>query len=63
MSRNTEINQNKTTSLYQKLAQKYSVSVDYVGMIARGQRVPKRGKGLQIQESLKQIESIYTEKN
>ncbi|CAA0144820.1 XRE family transcriptional regulator [Tenacibaculum maritimum] len=40
---------------YQKIAKKFNTSTDYVGQIARGKRIPTRGKGLQIQEALKEL--------
>ncbi len=45
----------KNPTVYQIIAKKYGVSEKYVGMIARGERIPKRGIGLKIEEEIKEI--------
>ncbi|OWP83020.1 hypothetical protein BWK59_12745 [Flavobacterium davisii] len=48
----------RITTPYQKIAQLLDTNVDYVGQIARGERTPKRGKGLKIKQELeKQIQN------
>ncbi len=38
----------KNKTFYQQVAENNDVSVDFVGKIAHGQRVPTRGKGLEV---------------
>lgn len=45
----------KTETPYQKVAREFSTTELYVGQIARGERVPKRGKGLQILHRLQEL--------
>lgn len=45
----------KIKTPYQKIAAQFDTSVLYVGQIARGERVPIRGKGLRILNELKKI--------
>lgn len=52
MSLNVKLILEKQLTPYQKLAAKYNVSPDYVGVIARGQRKAVRGKALQIKNEL-----------
>lgn len=40
---------------YQVIAEKYSVSAKYVGMIARGEKNPKSKKGLKIKNDLQKL--------
>ncbi|CAL2108218.1 XRE family transcriptional regulator [Tenacibaculum sp. 190524A02b] len=54
-------NLNETT--YQSIAKEFGVSTEYVGMIARGEREPKRGKGLKIKEALEQLERLIENSN
>lgn len=37
---------------YQKIAREFNTSLVYVGQIARGERIPQRGKGLKIKERI-----------
>jgi hypothetical protein len=45
----------KEKTLYQRIAEKYEVSSDYVGFIARGERRGIRGKGLIIRTELEAL--------
>ncbi len=45
----------KSATVYQRIAKKYETDADYVGKIARGERVPVRGKGIDILNELKKI--------
>lgn len=47
--------QKKEQTIYQRIAKKYDVSVDYVGKIARGDRVPGRGKGREIFDEIQKL--------
>ena len=40
------------TTPYTRIAKELGVSARFVGMIARGERVPKRGKGLEVMTKL-----------
>ena len=40
---------------YQKVAREFNTTDLYVGQIARGERIPKRGKGLKIKERLNEL--------
>ncbi|AZB17608.1 XRE family transcriptional regulator [Chryseobacterium indologenes] len=40
---------------YQAIAKKHNTNAEYVGKIARAERIPIRGKGLQILNELKKI--------
>lgn len=40
---------------YQMIAREFETTVLYVGQIARGERIPKRGKGLCIKNRLKKL--------
>ena len=40
---------------YQVIAYKYNVSSKYVGMIARGEKKPIRGKGLKVKNDLDKL--------
>lgn len=40
---------------YQKVARELDTTELYVGQIARGERIPKRGKGLKIQARLNEL--------
>lgn len=42
---------------YQRIARLEGVSVTYVGMIARAERAPVRGKGLKVYNRLKELTS------
>jgi len=46
---------NPVETPYQRVAKEFSVTSRFVGMIARGERKPLRGKGLKIKERLEQI--------
>ncbi|MGR3790701.1 XRE family transcriptional regulator [Flavobacterium sp. TN-1] len=49
---------------YQVIARKYNTCEMYVGQIARGERIPKRGKGLNIKQELeKLIQNENTKEN
>lgn len=52
MNLNDKLFSKKEETLYQKVAKKYGVSPDYVGLIARGKRKAIRGKGLKIKNEL-----------
>lgn len=45
----------KNKTVYQQIAEDHGVSVDYVGKIARSQRVPKKKKGLDVMNALKAL--------
>jgi hypothetical protein len=45
----------KEKTLYQQVAEKYGVTTDYVGYIARGVRKAVRGKGLAIRLELEAL--------
>lgn len=45
----------KNKTVYQQVAEKYGVSVDYVGKIARTQRTPTKKKGLEIMQELESL--------
>lgn len=42
----------KNKTVYQLIAEKHGVSVDYVGKIARSQRTPNKKKGAEIKAEL-----------
>lgn len=42
----------KNKTVYQLIAEKNGVTTDFVGRIARGERNPKRGKGLEVKKEL-----------
>lgn len=42
----------KTETPYQMVAREFKTTELYVGQIARGERIPKRGKGVQIKNRL-----------
>lgn len=44
-----------TETVYQQIAKKYKTDADYVGKIARGDRIPVRGKGLLIKNELEKL--------
>ena len=54
MKRNEILKENAQTP-YQKIAADCGVSAKFVGMIARGERVPKRGKGAEVLEQIKKL--------
>lgn len=43
---------------YEIVAKEFSTTVLYVGQIARGERIPKRGKGLEIQKRLNELAGL-----
>lgn len=45
----------KIKTPYQQIAAQFNTSVLYVGQIARGERIPIRGKGLKILKELKKL--------
>ena len=45
----------KSETPYQKVARALDTDVLYVGQIARGERIPKRGKGLKIKKALEDL--------
>ena len=45
----------KNKTVYQLIAEKYGVSVEYVGMIARNERQPNKKKGLAIKHELEAL--------
>ena len=45
----------KTETTYQKVAREFDTTSRYVAQIAREERLPKRGKGLEIQSRLKEL--------
>lgn len=45
----------KSETIYQKVAREFTTTEFYVGQIAREERKPQRGKGLQIKERLKEL--------
>lgn len=52
MNLNVKLFSEKQLTPYQKIAAKYNVSPDYVGVIARGERKAIRGKALAIKNEL-----------
>ena len=46
---------NLPQTTYQIIAEKFDTNTAYVGQIARGERIPKRGKGLKIKKELDKI--------
>lgn len=48
----------KRKTIYQEVAEKYGVTTDYVGFIARGKRKAVRGKGLMIRTELETMANI-----
>ncbi|AZA90949.1 Uncharacterised protein [Chryseobacterium nakagawai] len=46
---------NKSVTVYQTIAKKHNTDAEYVGKIARGERIPTRGKGLKILKELKDL--------
>ena len=40
---------------YRIIAEEFGVCIKFVGMIARGERTPQRGKGLLIKQRLEQL--------
>jgi len=42
-------------TVYQEIADKFNSNALYVGQIARGERIPIRGKGLKILNELQQL--------
>lgn len=47
----------KTETIYQQVAEKHGVSVVYVGMIARSERIPTKKKGLAVKQELELLAS------
>ena len=45
----------KNKTAYQQVAENIGVSVDFVGKIARGERIPIRGKGLIVRLELEKL--------
>jgi len=45
----------KLKTPYQQLAEKFGVGEFYIGQIARGERTPIRGKGLQVLNEIKKL--------
>ncbi|MFJ1492627.1 XRE family transcriptional regulator [Capnocytophaga canis] len=45
----------KRKSPFEWVAEKYQTDVSYVRQIARGERVPVRGKGLKIKKTLERL--------
>jgi len=43
------------TTPYTRIAKELGVSARFVGMIARGERVPMRGKGLLVKKKLEEL--------
>lgn len=52
LAKNTII---KNETVYMKVAKKFDTNIDYVSKINRGERTPKRGKGLKILNELKSL--------
>ncbi len=48
----------KNKTVYQQIADELGVSVDYVGKVARSERIPTKKKGLEVK---KRIEELVTE--
>lgn len=49
-----KVKKNNAT-IYQRVAKEFKTTTLYVGQIARGERVPIRGKGLAIKKTLEQL--------
>ena len=49
------------TTPYSLIAVQLGVSSKFVGMIARGERNPSRGKGLEVKKELEKLVSSYDE--
>ena len=45
----------KSETTYQKVAREFDTTSRYVAQIAREERIPQRGKGLEIKERLKEL--------
>lgn len=45
----------KSETTYQKVAREFATTEFYVGQIARGERIPQRGKGLKIKARLQEL--------
>lgn len=52
----------KRLTPYQLIGRKYCVNAHFVGMIAQGHRIPKRGKGLQILNELTMVSKLDSSK-
>ncbi len=48
----------KNKTVYQLIAEKHGVTTQYVGMIARSERIPTKKKGLEIKEELESLAGI-----
>nr|BFF39039.1 hypothetical protein BACY1_08440 [Tenacibaculum mesophilum] len=55
MSTIAEKIKSSNTTPYKKIAVEFDTSEAYVGQIARGERIPKRGKGLKIKKRLNEL--------
>lgn len=55
MPKISEIIKKSKFSIYQQLAEKYNLSYNYVGEIARGNQNPKTGRGHKVLLELKAI--------
>lgn len=54
MKLSDKILQNNLTP-YQRIGKEFGVSAKFVGMIARGERKPQRGKGLMVYNRIKEL--------
>ena len=54
------LSRNQTDTLYQRVGKEFNVTSRFVGMIARGERIPLRGKGLQIKHRLESMAESLT---
>ncbi|MDB0602609.1 XRE family transcriptional regulator [Tenacibaculum maritimum] len=52
MSTNSENNKNEPSTLYQIIASQFGVTPRYVGKIARNERTPVRGVGLEVKKAI-----------
>jgi transcriptional regulator with XRE-family HTH domain len=51
---------NQNMTIYSRIACKHGVSRGYVGKIARGERIPLRGRGLKAWNELKKVAEEVT---
>ena len=55
MKLSEELKKKKPLTIYRQVAREFEVCEDYVGRIARGQRMPSKKKGLAIKQRLESL--------
>jgi predicted transcriptional regulator len=55
MKLSDQLKKRKPLTIYQTVANEFGVCEDYVGRIARGQRLPNKKKGLAIKQRLEAL--------